>query len=204
MIYVGVVGSGPSTRKHLATLITDWAQGQDDEVGIVVSAADLQHDAVRHAADWALQKEHALTVVVGHDYNEGDLEDYTGAQILQAPFTPHLYDHLFIAWDNERDAECEQVVEAAAALGVKAYDLTDGLYPIDVTPDPEPGADIVVPEVSTVAASRPKQPGPLQTADEAQASLIPVVDLTQQDDAAMVERVARRVIEMLVAGLGGE
>jgi hypothetical protein len=138
---VAVIGDGASTRKNTSALLNDWSTPNRIDRILFPGTEAMLSDAVRHVADWGLANlsGQCVNAIVSEDDSESaDLTDYTDESVVVLPVpdvVEHLVGqatHLFIAW-GEDDQFYSDLAERALKAGVKVYDLTDGLFPIELS-----------------------------------------------------------------------
>lgn len=149
---VAVIGEGDSNRRNTNALLKDLVEGFAAEVTFVVPVtAPWFTDAVRHVADWVF--EHQSTFVslafVADSHDIVDLSDYEDIPVTKVEDMLDALaesDQVIVSWSDGTDW-LEIWVEGALKSGRTVLDLTDGLYPIEYTPDADEDTTVVVDDV---------------------------------------------------------
>lgn len=136
---VSVVGDGESSRRNTNALLKDFVQGFEEPTTFVLPVSGPWFtDAVRHVADWVMENKSSTVdlTFIADEHDLPDLSDYESVTVTEVEDVPDalaLSDTVIVAWyDNE---DFEGWVEGVLKSGTPVLDLTDGLYPIEYTPD---------------------------------------------------------------------
>lgn len=210
---IAVLGDGESTRKNTTALLKDWST--PNRIDRILFNADTLSDAVRHVADWGVTNlsGEAVVAVVTEDTDQEDLTDYTDEGVIVLPVpdaVQYLIDqstHLFLAWNSDDEESYAQVAEAALKQGVKVYDLTDGLFPIELDDSDDKGETAATepePEAAPEAASEPVEPPKAKAKSKAAKNAekpVETMGTVPLDAEVIAQRAAAIVLERLAAAL---
>ena len=168
---VAVLGDGTMTRKHTVALLDDYKTATPDLRLLIPADDESFSDAVRFAADWALDRGVDLVFFVGSDTSDTpDFEDYGGVLTTEVDDVVDALtsaaDSLFLAWNEEEAEDYEALAEESIKAGKQVFDLTDGLFPIVLEQD-SPGEASSEPEAAPEPAAATPEPEPVKEPEQA-------------------------------------
>lgn len=160
---VSVVGEGKSDRRNTNALIRDFTDGFAAETAFLIPVTEPWFtDAVRHVADWVYENRSTFVAItfLADSHDMVDLSDFPDAMVTEVDDMATALaeaDQVIVAWQD--DPDFESWVEDVLKSGKKVLDLTDGLYPIEYTPDADQPA-VVAEDPTPVAEPVPTEPKP--------------------------------------------
>jgi len=187
MYYVLVAGSGETSRANIEALMEDYYYANGDGGALVLAYTDTPTKSQIYAAQYAVDCKKDVLIFCREDSKTSGIPNasVTFADFPYVAATEFLQNNGAIAqllWNPEPRPEDVEVLAQCVSHGIAAYDLCNGLIPLEV-----PEKTVQAPVVEAVAP-----PAPVATKEEPQHS-----DAFRQDLLKTIEGV-QSLLDLLV------
>lgn len=143
MYYVLVAGTGDTSRANIEALMEDYYYANGDGGVLVLAYKDAPSRSQTYAAQYAVDCKKDIMVFCREDAKTAGIPNasVTFSDFPYVEATEYIKDQQGIAqllWNAEDAKEDAVILQECLSKGIRAYNLCDGLVPLDNVSVPEP------------------------------------------------------------------